>query len=98
VTVDSPDKVIGETRGSPGNKEVVQNEPSLFVGIGASAGGLEALCDFFDALPSDTGCAFIVVQHLSPDFKSLMDELLGKHTEMTVETVDDGVTVRDTSV
>src|SRR5882762_725083 len=38
------------------------------VGIGASAGGLEALEQLFDALPADTGMAFIVVQHLSPDF------------------------------
>lgn len=72
--------------------------PSLFVGIGASAGGLEALSDFFDALPSDTGCAFIVVQHLSPDFKSLMDELLSKHTGMSVDTVVDGVEVRANSI
>jgi len=74
------------------------NDPLLYVGIGASAGGLEALCDFFDALPADTGCAFIVVQHLSPDFKSVMNELLAKHTNMTVETVFDGVQVLANSV
>src|SRR5689334_15205228 len=44
------------------------------VGIGASAGGLESLEQLFDALPPDTGMAFIIVQHLSPDFRSLMDE------------------------
>ena len=51
--------------------------PQYVVGIGASAGGLEPLERFFDNLPRDTGMAFVIVQHLSPDFKSLMDELLG---------------------
>ena len=46
------------------------------VGIGASAGGLDSLERLFAHLPTDTGMAFVVLQHLSPDFKSLMDELL----------------------
>ncbi|MBL0743162.1 chemotaxis protein CheB [Chryseolinea lacunae] len=54
------------------------------VGIGASAGGLEAIHDLFDYLPSNTGFSFIVIQHLSPDHKSLMGELLSKHTDMQV--------------
>ena len=45
------------------------------MGIGASAGGLEALQQLFDKLPPDTDLAFVVVQHLSSDFKSLMDEI-----------------------
>jgi len=61
------------------------------VGIGASAGGLEALEEFFDATPPDCGMAFIVVQHLSPDFKSLMDELLARHTKMPIQQVADGM-------
>ena len=53
-------------------------EPGFhIVAIGASAGGLESLERFFSRLPADTGMAFVVLQHLSPDFKSLMDELLG---------------------
>ena len=72
--------------------------PHLYVGIGASAGGLEALCDLFDELPSDTGATFIVVQHLSPDFKSHMDELLGKHTSMPVENVAEGIQALPNSV
>jgi two-component system CheB/CheR fusion protein len=52
------------------------------VGIGASAGGLEALERFFDNVPKDSGMAFVVVQHLSPDFKSLMDEILGRRTPL----------------
>ncbi len=62
-------------------------KPRFIVGIGASAGGLEALQRFFDAMPSDLGVAFVVVQHLAPDFKSLMDELLARHTRMDVHRV-----------
>lgn len=57
------------------------------VGIGASAGGLGAINEFFDHIGPNTGMAFIVVQHLSPDFKSLMDELLSKHTKMPIEVI-----------
>src|SRR5882672_1069349 len=63
------------------------------VGIGASAGGLEALEQLFDALPADTGMAFVVVQHLSPDFRSLMDELISRHSEMPVVIADDNMPV-----
>src|SRR4051812_12608317 len=63
------------------------------VGIGASAGGLEALQHFFDNIAADTEMAFVVVQHLSPDFKSLMDELLGRHTELPIHLVEDGMRV-----
>ncbi|MCB0165222.1 MAG: PAS domain S-box protein [Anaerolineae bacterium] len=65
--------------------------PSFIVGIGASAGGLEALESFFDHMPSDTGLAFVIVQHLSPDFKSMMDELLARHTQMAIRRVEHGV-------
>ena len=67
--------------------------PTHVVGIGASAGGLEALERFFDNVPKDTGMAFVVVQHLSPDFKSLMDELLARHTELPIHLVEDGMPV-----
>lgn len=68
--------------------------PSYIVGIGASAGGLEALQTFFNNMPPDTGLAFVVIQHLSPDYKSLMVELLSKHTKMDVVRVEDGMQVR----
>ena len=60
--------------------------PSDFpvVGIGASAGGLEACSKLLDALPSDNGMAFILVQHLDPTHESMMAELLGHRTSMTV--------------
>lgn len=59
------------------------------IGIGASAGGLDAIQKLFDHVPFDTGMSFIIVQHLSPDFKSLMPELLAKHTGMTIYTAED---------
>jgi two-component system CheB/CheR fusion protein len=68
--------------------------PSYVVGIGASAGGLEALERLFQEMPCDTGMAFVVVQHLSPDFKSLMDELLARWTRMPIHTVTDGMAVK----
>jgi two-component system CheB/CheR fusion protein len=67
--------------------------PEYVVGIGASAGGLEALERFFDHLPKNTGMAFVIVQHLSPDFKSLMDELLARHTELPIRLVEDGLRI-----
>ena len=63
------------------------------VGIGASAGGLEALEAFFDNVPLPSGMAFVVIQHLSPDFKSLMDELLARHTDLPIHLVEDGMVV-----
>ncbi len=67
--------------------------PGRVVGVGASAGGLESLEQLFGALPPDTGMAFIVVQHLSPDFRSLMDELIARHSEMPVVVAEDGMAV-----
>ena len=67
--------------------------PLFVVGVGASAGGLEALEQLFSAMPEDTGLAFVVVQHLSPDFKSVMDELLSRRTKIPVLLVEDGVPV-----
>ncbi len=58
------------------------------VGIGASAGGLDALERLFGALPADTGAAFVVVQHLSPDHKSMMDNLLARYTAMPVRVAE----------
>ena len=64
------------------------------VGIGASAGGLEALEAFFGSMPPTDKFAFVVVQHLSPDYKSLMGELLTKHTSMPIYEAEDGMEVR----
>jgi two-component system CheB/CheR fusion protein len=67
--------------------------PSRVVGIGASAGGLDALERFFDHVPRETGLAFVIIQHLSPDFRSLMDELLARHTQLPIRLVEDGMPV-----
>ena len=68
------------------------------VALGASAGGLEALEKFFDNMPTDSGLAFVVVQHLSPDFKSLMNELLARHTKLAIHRVTDGMTIEGNSI
>ena len=67
--------------------------PRFVVGIGASAGGLESLERLFQNLPIDTGMAFVVIQHLSPDFKSMMYELLGRDTSMQIHRVEDGMKI-----
>lgn len=74
------------------------NETLFVVGIGASAGGLNPIEEFFDHMPVDCGMAFVVVQHLSPDFKSLMDELLARHTKMAIHKVSDGVKIEPNSI
>jgi two-component system, chemotaxis family, CheB/CheR fusion protein len=68
-----------------------QSFRGFVVGIGASAGGLDALERLFANLPSDTGAAFVVVQHLSPDHKSMMDNLLGRYTAMPVKVAEHGM-------
>jgi two-component system CheB/CheR fusion protein len=67
--------------------------PLLYVGIGASAGGLEAIENFFSHMPPDNSMTFIVIQHLSPDYKSLMVELLSKRTRMPVYRAEEGMRV-----
>jgi len=76
----------------------VEQQPVSVVGIGASAGGLEALERLFRNMPDDTGLAFLVVQHLSPNFKSLMNELLSRHTALEVHQAEDGMPVAANSV
>jgi signal transduction histidine kinase/chemotaxis methyl-accepting protein methylase/chemotaxis response regulator CheB len=73
-------------------------KPSFIVGIGASAGGLSALERFFDNMPSDSGMAFVIIQHLSPDFKSLMDDLLARHTQMSIMRASDGMRLEANSI
>jgi len=66
------------------------------VGIGASAGGLAAFEAFFSGMPKDkeTGVAFVLIQHLAPDHKSLLAELIRRYTSMEVIEVEDGMRVR----
>jgi chemotaxis methyl-accepting protein methylase len=80
--------------------ENIPNAKSPFpiVGIGASAGGLEALGQFFEYMPADSGMAFAVVQHLDPTKKGLLPELLQRTTKMKVMQVKDRTRVRPNEV
>ena len=64
------------------------------VGIGASAGGLEAVSELIAELPAETGMAFLLVQHLDPRHDSLLTEILAKKAEIAVETATDGTALR----
>ncbi len=68
------------------------------VGIGASAGGLEAFTAFLKALPADTGMAFVLVQHMDPKHESMLHRLLAKDTAMPVSQVQDGMSVEPNRV
>lgn len=68
------------------------------VGIGASAGGLEAFKSFFTAMPPDSGMAFVLVQHLDPTHESMMTELLAKQTEMAVQEIVDNTVIQPNTV
>lgn len=61
------------------------------IGIGASAGGLESLEKFFKNCQTDLGAAYVVIQHLSTEYKSMMDELLSRHTKMPVVMIEEGM-------
>ena len=68
------------------------------VGIGASAGGLEALQEFFKNMISAPDAAFVIIQHLSPDYKSYMNELLSRFTSIKIEIVTDGMTLKSNHI
>ncbi len=90
--VTSPTPSSGSAAATPFDR------PTHIVGIGASAGGLEALERFFEQVPAQSGLAFVVIQHLSPDFKSLTDELLARRTPVPIYRVQDGMEVRRDAV
>ena len=72
--------------------------PSFVVGIGASAGGLSAYKLFFNALPPDTGMAFVVISHLLPAAHSHLAEILTRHTPMPIFLAVSGMLVRANEV
>ena len=76
----------------------VKKAVHVIVGIGASAGGLQALNDFFDNVPTASLYSYIVVQHLSPDHKSLMAELLSKNTKIPIEVIEDGGEIKSNCI
>lgn len=70
-----------------------KNLPTI-IGIGTSAGGLEALKSFFDHVPNNSSYTYVVVQHLAPDYKSLMKELLAKDTELPIQQAEDNMIIQ----
>ncbi|MEJ8755581.1 chemotaxis protein CheB [Pontibacter sp. H259] len=76
---------------APSRKKPIKPADHYLVGIGASAGGLEALHKLFDHFPDNSSFSFVIIQHLSPDHKSLMAELLSKHTNMQVQEAEDNM-------
>ena len=68
------------------------------VGIGASAGGLEGLEQFFKNMPPDSGMAFVIVQHLDPTRKSSMPEILSRFTKMPVYLATEGMKIEANSI
>ena len=86
-TTDITPPTHGEQLKSTPNGTKANSTP--IVGIGASAGGLEASMMFFDAMPTESGMAFVLIQHLDPEHKSLTAELIAKHTKMPVHQVDE---------
>ena len=94
----SPDKKTANDNKVILLKSTENTQIPLYVGIGASAGGLEAIQAFFQNMPRYSPMAFIVIQHLSPDYKSLMVELLSKKTKIPVQRAEDGIVVEPNTV
>ncbi len=86
--VTKPRKVVAKKRAAVVVSPI--EERNFVVGIGASAGGLEALSDLISVLPDDLGVPYIVVQHLSPTHRSMMVPLLARETSMLVKDAEDG--------
>lgn len=66
----------------PEKRQQKNRKPIYIVGIGSSAGGLEALKEFFEHMPGDSGMAFILIPHLDPNTKSIMYDLLPKSADL----------------
>lgn len=79
---------MNDTKNSTLN--VLEHRPFL-VGIGSSAGGLEALSLLIAALPSNLGIAYVVIQHMSPTHRSMLVQLLGRETAMAVREIEDNL-------
>jgi two-component system CheB/CheR fusion protein len=67
--------------------------PFVVVGMGASAGGLEAFIEFFSAMRPDSGMAFVLIQHLPPQRESMVADILSKKTAMPVAQIQDGMPI-----
>ena len=86
-------------RSAPPDSEAAGNTPRFpIVGLGASAGGLEALQQFIGALGPSTGMAFVVITHQHPTSPTLLPEILGKHADLPVLVIRDGAKVEPNKV
>ncbi len=97
MEVETPEKAVGAVENGKAQDVVSDTDPGFpIVGIGASAGGLAAFEAFFSGMPADIdpGMAFVLVQHLAPDHKSILTELVQRYTRMEVFEVEDGMAVR----
>lgn len=84
--------------GPVASAENVPNAPFPIVGMGASAGGLEAFEQFFRSMPPDNGMAFVLVSHLDPNHSSMLNEILQRTTAMPVIEVQDQMVVAPNNV
>jgi len=87
-------KPISNIAGGLTSDERSGKEPSAIIGIGASAGGLEAFTRLLEKLPNDTGMAFVLVQHLDPKHKSSLTEILSRTTSLPVSEVENKTAVK----
>jgi two-component system CheB/CheR fusion protein len=78
---------------TPQSEVPADKSDCVVVGIGASAGGLDSFKRFLQAMPHDSGLAFVLIQHLDPSHESLMADLLSKHTAMPVVETEDATTI-----
>ncbi len=83
-----------------GNPAIPGQESAIvpIVVVGASAGGLASLEEFLQAFPATTDAAIVIIQHLSPDYRSFLDQLLQRHTELMVKNITDGMLVESKTV
>ena len=86
----APRAAAAEDSSNESERQSVRNSPVSVVGIGASAGGLEALSEFFRNVPPDTQLAYVVVQHLSPTHGSVLAELLARQASIPVRQAANG--------
>ncbi len=86
-------KAKAEPAAAPVSGSLAQPRPIPIVGIGASAGGLNAFKAFFAAMPAQNGIGFVLVQHLDPNHKSILADLVSRQTQMPVVEAEDGMPV-----
>jgi len=94
----SPENTLSKSKSKSKSIRRSNNNAFPIVGIGASAGGLEALEGFFSSMPPESNIAIVVIQHLAPKYKSIMGSLLKKYTKMKIFEINDGMKVEPNSI